>query len=181
VADDDKSKQLRPVSLSGEREIFSNQFLRLYGIVADFGEFTREYFVTDKGIRVGTILLRDEEILLVRQYRFLIDDMSWEIPGGGVATGESLEDAAIRECREEAAVDCGPLKHVFSYQQGIDVTKSPAHVFSCTEFQARPLVENNETDDRQWVPVETALSMALDGRIQDSFTITALFAFHHLR
>lgn len=173
--------RLKPLSLSSEREIFRNRFIRLYSVIANFKDFTREYFVTDKGLRVGTLLLRDGDIFLVRQYRFLINGMSWEIPGGGVEDGESFEDAARRECREEASVECGNLREVFSYQQGIDVTKSPAHIFECSEFDILPHAENVETDTRQWVPFESAIEMALNGEIQDSFTMMAILSYNQLR
>ena len=173
--------RLKPLSFSDEREIFRNRFLRLYSVVADFGEFNREYFVTDKGLRVGTLLLRDGEVFLVRQYRFLIDDMSWEIPGGGVEPGESFEDAARRECREEASVECRNLREVFAYQQGIDVTKSPAHIFECVEFDILPHTENSETDARRWVPFDSAVEMVMNGEIQDSFTMMAILSYDRLR
>ena len=40
---------MRPVSFSLEREIYRNDFLRLYSVKADFGTFSKEYFVTDEG------------------------------------------------------------------------------------------------------------------------------------
>ena len=174
---DAETDRIKPLSFSEEREIFRNRFLRLYSVVADFGEFNREYFVTDKGLRVGTLLLRDGEVFLVRQYRFLINDMSWEIPGGGVEPGESFEDAAIRECREEASVECRSLRKVFSYEQGVDVTQAPAHIFECSEFDVLPHTENIETDARQWVPFEKAVDMVKDGEIQDSFTMMAILSY----
>jgi hypothetical protein len=66
---------------------------------------------------------------------------------------------------------------VFSYQQGIDVTKSPAHIFECTEFDVLPHAENIETDARRWVPFETAVEMVRNGEIQDSFTMMAILSY----
>ena len=171
---------MRPISFSSEREIYQNKFLRLYSVAADFGEFTREYFIVDKGQRAGVIILRNDEVLLVRQYRFLIDDMSWELPGGGVAKGESWEQAAIRECREEAGIICQSLTPILQYHQGIDTTLSPAQLFKCTEFTVSDEFKNEETDERKWFPYAEALEMALDGRIEDSMTIIGLLAHDHI-
>ncbi|MBM3958038.1 MAG: NUDIX hydrolase [Gemmatimonadetes bacterium] len=171
---------MRPISFSPEREIYRNEFLRLYSVRADFGEFTREYFVADKGRRVGVIVLREGRVLLVRQYRLLIDDMSWELPGGGIKAGETAEQAAVRECGEEAGVLCHSLSKVLEFDQGIDVTKSPALIFKCTDFSVRPGLHNRETDDRKWVPLTECLDMVLDGRIRDSMTMMALLVHARL-
>lgn len=171
---------MKPISFSGEQDIYQNKFLRLYSVEADFGEFSKEYFVVDKGQRAGVIILRDDKVLLVNQYRFLIDGMSWELPGGGRASDESYEQAAIRECKEEAGITCHSLKSMFKFQQGIDTTLSPAHIFTCTEFTESPEFNNEETDERKWFPLTEALKMVMDARIEDSLTIVGLLAYYRL-
>jgi ADP-ribose pyrophosphatase len=167
---------MRPLSFSDEQDIYQNKFLRLYSVKADFGEFEREYYVVDKGQRAGVIILRNEKILLVRQYRFLIDDMSWEFPGGGRGNDETYEQAAIRECREEAGIECHSIKPVFQFEQGIDTTLAPAHIFECTDFTESAEFKNEETDERNWFPYSEALGMVLDGRIKDVMTIVGILA-----
>src|SRR5690348_16221505 len=51
---------------------------------------------------VGVIARRKTDILLLRQYRFIVDEYVWAIPSGGVEPGESPEEAARRELEEEA-------------------------------------------------------------------------------
>jgi ADP-ribose pyrophosphatase len=40
-------------------------------------------------------------VILVRQYRYVVDKWLWELPAGTVDPGEDLETAALRECHEE--------------------------------------------------------------------------------
>ena len=173
---------MKPKHLSEKRPIFENDFLSVYSVIADFGSFKKEYFVTDRrGGRVGTIVLDGNNVLLVRQYRFLINGASWELPGGGLHPGESAEDAAKRECEEEASVVCKNMSHLFEYEQGVDVTQSRAVIFECKDFEVgTDLHPNEETDDRAWVPYDQCVQMILDGEIKDSMTIMALLMHHRL-
>jgi len=172
---------MKPISFSEPEDIFQNGFLHLYSVKADFGETQKEYFIVDKGRRVGVILRRDDEIMLVRQYRYLVNDMSWELPGGGINDGETPEEAAVRECREEAGVECGPITPVFFFHQGIDTTLSPAHIFECREFSVLKNYKNDETDDRKWVPLDQTVEMVLDGRIKDSMSLVGLLTYDRIQ
>lgn len=173
---------MKPKHLSEKRPIFDNEFLSVYSVVADFGPFQKEYFVTDRrGGRVGTIVLDGDKVLLVRQYRFLINGDSWELPGGGLQPGESAEDAARRECEEEASVVCKDMRRLFEYEQGVDVTQSTAVIFECRDFEVgEDLNTNEETDDRAWVPFDQCIQMILDGKIKDSMTMMALLMHYRL-
>ena len=51
-----------------------------------------------------------DKIVLVRQYRFSIDDFVYEFPAGLVDKGEDPAQAGIREMKEETGLDFVPLK-----------------------------------------------------------------------
>ena len=53
----------------------------------------------DLRIRVGSIIINDNKILLIAHKKD--GEIYWLIPGGGVDFGESLEDALKREMMEE--------------------------------------------------------------------------------
>jgi ADP-ribose pyrophosphatase len=150
----------------------------LYSVKVDFEQRTKEYFVVEKGQRAGVIILQDEKVLLVRQYRFLINGMSWELPGGGLSEDEDYQQAAIRECKEEAGISCHSLTPLFKFQQGIETTLAPAQIFICDDFTEHPDFDNDETDERTWFPLVEALDMVMDGRIEDSLTIVGLLAHY---
>lgn len=53
-----------------------------------------------------------DEIILVKQFRPAIGRHTLEFPSGGVDTGETPEQAARRELREETGYDCARLESV---------------------------------------------------------------------
>src|SRR3989442_5396909 len=70
----------------------------------------RRYPVLQVGLTVGVVPFVDREhVLLIRQFRHLARETSWELPGGGGQPGESPEAAAPRGLRGEGGHRAGRL------------------------------------------------------------------------
>lgn len=52
---------------------------------------------------------KHDRMVLVRQYRFSIDDYVYELPAGLVDEGETYAQAGARELKEETGLDFSPL------------------------------------------------------------------------
>jgi ADP-ribose pyrophosphatase len=50
---------------------------------------------------VGVLVTRGTDVLLIRQYRPIVDEYVWAIPSGGVSLEETPAEAAARELEEE--------------------------------------------------------------------------------
>ena len=53
--------------------------------------------------RSMALVVRDERILMIQTFRF--GRFIWELPGGGIEKGETPQEAAIRELKEECGMD----------------------------------------------------------------------------
>jgi 8-oxo-dGTP pyrophosphatase MutT (NUDIX family) len=84
------------------------------------------------GVRV--ILLRGDAVLLVKHTY----QPNWYFPGGMVERGESLEEAARREAREEVGAALGPLTLVGVFSNFAQGKSDHVTVFACTEFSITP-------------------------------------------
>ena len=167
----------------GPRETaYKNRFQVIYRVEAQFDGFSKEYFVIDTGIKAGIVVVQDEFVLLVRQYRLLINDLSWEIPGGRVNEGETPEAAAIRECLEETGVRCVGAQLLIFYQQGLDTISNPTHIFYANNIKNKLELEGidpQETMGSEWVPLSRCMEMIASHEIIDSFTILSLMTYQN--
>jgi len=177
-----ESRLMSPEPRGPQQVIYEDRYQKLYRVTAEVGGSTKEYVVRDSGHRAGLVVVQQGAILLVRQYRLLIDSLSWEIPGGGVQGDESPEEAAARECTEETGIVCRNLKPLLSYHAGLDTLCNPTHLFYAEDFVASQGKHSDphEVVQHEWVPLESCVEMIFEGAIADSFSIVALLSYKTL-
>lgn len=117
--------------IKGIRAMSENPHLNLYELKAvnkKGGEFP--YYLASRGKREDELKLRtrinrpdgvvifgvkrgntpaQDRVVLVRQYRYTIDDYIYELPAGLVEEGEDYHLAAVREMKEETGLTLHPL------------------------------------------------------------------------
>ena len=172
-----------PLHISTPKTNYRDKYQKITKVEADFGDFIKEYYIRDAGGRSGIVIKENESVLLVKQYRILIRDFSWEIPGGKVDTGELPMLSARRECFEETGVDCYDLKPLVFYHVGLDTSYNPTHIFYTDKFsQLKPFEPDpKEVIEMKWVPIDECLELISKKEIVDSFTIIALLSFNSFR
>ena len=160
----------------GRREIVhENPFHRIFRVVAQFEGFQKEYFVNTYGQRVGLLLISEGRILLVRQYRLLVNQLTWEIPGGKVNAKETPIQAAEREVMEETGIVSTNLKPLIFTHPGLDTFENPTTIFYSDSFQQTSFVDDpSEVVEKHWIPFT---NMLFQGEIVDSMTMIALMAY----
>ena len=168
---------LLPLSIEPQELVYQDRNQKIYRIVARFDGFSKEYYVSDHGQRASVVAVRNSEVLLVRQYRLLINGLSYEIPGGRVDENETPEAAAIRECLEETGVQCLNLKPLISYHPSLDIWKNYTYVFYSEEIKE---IEKDNSERRVWIPLERCIEMVFAQQIVDSLSIVALLAYQTL-
>ena len=71
------------------------------------GRVVKMECVRHRGSVVLLPMTAPDRILLVRQYRYVVDRWLWELPAGTLEPNESPHAAALRECHEEVGKIAG--------------------------------------------------------------------------
>lgn len=110
-------------------------------------------------LSTGVAVLCDKKILLVRRAQHDFLGGYFELPGGGVDDGETIEAAALREVKEETGLT--PTKVVAKFE-GFDYTtdKKPRvrQVNFVVKVRPSEVVLSEEHDDYVWVDSGTDLA-----------------------
>jgi len=98
---------------------------------------------------VGIIAILDQQVLLVRQYRYAIAQETLEIPAGKLDPQEPPLDCAVRELREETGYR-GTMEHISTFYTTPGFTDEVMHLFLARELVWDPLTP----DDDEFIGVE---------------------------
>ena len=153
-----------------ERAVLREDLLELPG-----GQ-ERSYPVLELGEGAGIVALTSRgEVILVRQYRHVTRGFCWEIPGGGIQLGESPEDAAQRELREEAGCRADRLRRLGGFWPNNAYLDEVIHVYLAEGLVSDRLpADRDEQLERRAFPFHEALAMAQDDRITCGLTKLAI-------
>ena len=122
-------------------------------------------------------VLEDGRIVLIRQFRYIIDDWSWEVPAGGFHDfdGGPIE-LAKKELAEEVGGRSDDWTYVSAFRPGLAIIDEVCHVVMAHNVQLDrpPRREPGEIIEVHPVSVERALEMARMGEIVDGHSALAL-------
>lgn len=90
---------------------------------------------------VDAIIQYRDGIILIRRKN---PPLGWALPGGFVDYGESLEDAVIREAKEETGLDVELIRQFHTYSEP---SRDPRHHTISTVFVARASGRATAGDD----------------------------------
>ena len=113
---------------------------------------------------------------LVGQYRYTLNEYSWEIPMGGGPNELDPLESARRELKEETGLTAKKWQNIMRIHTSNSVTDEEGFIFLAQELTAGE-TEFDETEDLRIrkLPLTAALQMVLDQKITDAISISGLF------
>jgi len=116
----------------------------------------------------------DGAVIFVCVPRYTTGTAEWELPAGGMESGESPLEAAQRELLEETGYTSSEHKLIYTYYPMNGQANQVFHIVHCKAGSCVQGFDPNEVMDVRWVTRDEARQMLKDQKILDGFSLTAL-------
>lgn len=167
-----------PWQVLAEKPVYDNKWINVteYDVINPNGGKGIYGKVHFKNIAIGIVVL-DEALntYLVGQYRFAINEYSWEIPEGGGPLEMDPLDSAKRELLEET----GLVAHDWTVLLKMHLSNSVSDEYSIIYLarqleQYASMPEETEQLVVKKLPFEEAWKMVEQGKITDAMSVAAI-------
>lgn len=139
--------------------------------------------VSFKNKAIGIIPIDSEgNTWLVGQYRYTVDEYSWEIPMGGGPNENPPLESAKRELKEETGLTAELWSNIMRIHTSNSVTDEEGFVF-LAEGLTQGETEFEETEDLKIkkLPFHEAVKMVMEQKITDAISIAGILKVALLR
>lgn len=119
---------------------------------------------------------------LVGQYRYTLNEYSWEIPEGGSPEGTDPLESAKRELQEETGFSAAKWTTLSRIHTSNSVTDEAGFIYLAEELTAGDTAPEETEDLKVWrLPLQEAVQLVMDNRITDSISIAGLLKAARLK
>lgn len=171
------NEKINPWKLIGEKPVYENNWIAVteFDVVNPGGGKGIYGKVHYKGLATGVIPLDGEmNTYLVGQWRFPLDQYSWEIPEGGSPIGIDPLESAKRELLEETGLTATDWSLIQTMHLSNSVSDEYALIYLARGLtQLSPDPEETEQLAIKKIPFEELYARVVSGEITDSITVAA--------
>ena len=170
----------KPPIIHATRDVHDSSFLRAEQIDLEFSNGERRVYERLKSSGLGAVIIvpmRDEEtVLLVREYGAGVGRYELGLPKGRLDQGETVEEGADRELKEEVGFGARRLTTLHSLSLSPSYMTHMAHVVLAQDLYPERL-QGDEPEELEVVPWKLAELHTLLGRedVSEGRSIAALF------
>jgi ADP-ribose pyrophosphatase len=173
----------RSWKLIGSLDISDHRIFRIHHDMYRFEPTgaERDFVVLDCPDWVNIIpVTKDGQVVLIRQFRHGTRDVSLEIPGGVVDSGETPEAAAVRELAEETGYVPGTVKSLGFVYPNPAIQGNRSHTFLAEgcRLAAAPQPDSFESIEVVLHPLTEIPALIKSGAISHSLMISAFALLH---
>jgi ADP-ribose pyrophosphatase len=149
-------------------------------ILPDGNKATREYTIHPGAVAVIPVLSKTK-IILVKQYRYPVKQVTFEIPAGKLQKGENPLFCVKRELAEETGYKAGLVKKLVTFWPAPAFSTELLHIYLAKNLtHVGHNLDDDEFLDRLIVSPETAVRWVKEGKIRDSKSMIGLLMYFSL-
>jgi 8-oxo-dGTP pyrophosphatase MutT (NUDIX family) len=174
----ENEKVPNPWKTLSEKEVYSNPWIKIshHEVINPSGGKGIYGVVHFQNTAIGVVPVDDElHTYLVGQFRYTLNEYSWEIPEGGGPEGEEPAITAVRELREETGLEAETLELLGKIHTSNSVTDEVGYIFLAKDLkQLDASPEETEDITVRRIPLAQAVQMVESGEITDSLSMTGI-------
>jgi len=168
-----------PWTTLSSREVYDNNWIQIeeHQVINPAGGKGIYGKIHFKNKAIGIIALdENNNTWLVGQWRYPLNQWSWEIPEGGGPIHVDVLESAKRELKEETGIKANRWTMIQRMYLSNSVSDEECFLFLAEDLtQGESELEDTEADMKVWkLPFDDALTMVLDGKITDSLSVMAI-------
>lgn len=171
-------KEKNPWTIIGRNAIYDNPWISLteFQVLNPSGNNGIYGKVHFKNKAIGIVPLDAEHnTYLVGQYRFPLDEYSWEIPEGGCPLDTDPLESAKRELEEETGLTANEWTYLQEVHLSNSVSDEHGHIYLARDLQqGHAAPEETEELQVKKITIDDACQLIREGKITDSITIIGL-------
>lgn len=155
--------------------------LEVHQVELEDGSRSVREIVGHPGAVCAVAITKDNDTILVRQYRKAVEASLLEIPAGKIDPGEDPGETVIRELREEIGYLSGRVRHVMDFFASPGFCNEKLGLYLAEDVELGPQqLDDGEFVELLRVPFAEAVAMALRGDLGDAKSVAGILAVSHL-
>lgn len=166
-----------PIRLS-RQVIYESDYVCLYAdkVQLPSGYIIDKYHQIHYPKEAVSIVIFNEEnkILMIREKRYTVGRIEWEIPAGKVENGETIEDAARRESIEETGCTLKDLKYLCSQNPANGMSDCVCHIFAAKVSDEGAIRDSDEVAGKKWMSINEVKQLLKENGTKDGVSMLAI-------
>ena len=148
-------------------------------IILPNGKTAKREYLTHPGAVAILPVLKNGDVVFVKQYRYPIRKVTYEIPAGKLNNKkDNFLKRAIAELKEETGYSAKKLNHLIDFWPTPAFSTELLKIYLATDLKAgKAMPDEDEFLKIEFIPLDKAMRMIKTGKIKDSKTIIALQAY----
>ncbi|HZX74636.1 MAG TPA: NUDIX hydrolase [Cyclobacteriaceae bacterium] len=180
------SEHKNPWQTRSEKLVYENPWIRVeeHQVINPAGGNGIYGKVHFKNKAIGVVALDDQNnTWLVGQFRYPLNEWSWEIPEGGGPLGIEVLASAKRELKEETGLTALHWSEIARMHLSNSVSDEEGFIFLAEGLEpGEAELEETEADMKVWkLPFSQALAMVMNGEITDSLSVMGILKVARLK